>query len=300
MLLLHPGVPLAPHDLWGAGWLRAWSADPFAVAPLAIAGVLHAVGTRRLWRAAGTGRGLSRTEVATFWSGWLVLALALVSPLHRLGGALFSAHMTQHELLMVVAAPLLVLGRPMIAWVWALPPAWRRGAGGVARLRPVAGTWSTLTAPGTAWSVHTVALFAWHVPALYQATLRSDAVHAAQHASFFGTGLLFWWSLLRLRRATRGAAVAWLFGATIVTGALGALIAMSRTLWYPAYAATSAPWGLMPLEDQQLGGIIMWMPGGLSYLLAALWLMSGWLREPSAGAAAGPTVAVTPTRSTTG
>jgi cytochrome c oxidase assembly factor CtaG len=223
---------------------------------------------------------VSWPQLAAFWGGWLALAAALVSPLHPLGGVLFSAHMAQHELMMVVAAPLLVLARPLAAVAWALPPGGRRALGAVGRAPAWAGAWRRLTKPVVAWVLHVGALLVWHLPALYQATLRSDAVHAAQHASFLGTGLLFWWAMLAGRRAARGAAVAWLFGAFMVTGGLGAALTLAGTLWYPDYAATTAPWGLMPLDDQRVGGMIMWVPGGVSYLLAALRLVAGWLREP--------------------
>lgn len=274
--MLHPGEPLAPHDLW-----RAWDFDPLLVVPLIVTAALYATGVRRLWRQAGTGRGVRRREVASFWAGWLTLVVALVSPLHPLGGALFAAHMTQHELLMVVAAPLLVLGQPGVAMVWGLPPAWRRPATRWTHAPAVARSWRWLGAPLQAWWIHALLLWVWHVPRLYEGALRSDAMHAAQHACFLGSALLFWWVLLRARLHGRGAAVGYLFGAMVVTGALGALLTFATSLWYPSYARTTLAWGLSALDDQRLGGMIMWMPGGVSYLLAALWLMTGALQEPA-------------------
>ena len=108
-------------------------------------------------------------------------------------------------------------------------------------------------------------------------------MHAAQHACFLGSALLFWWVLLRARLHSRGAAVGYLFGAMVATGTLGALLTFATTLWYPTYARTTLAWGLTALDDQRLGGMIMWMPGGVSYLLAALWLMAGALQEPARG-----------------
>ncbi len=252
---------------------------------LLVSAWLYFRGVRALWESAGAGHGVRRWEVAAFAGGWLTLALALVSPLHRLGGVLFAAHMAQHELLMVVAAPLLVLGRPIIPFLWALPISWRRVAGGWSAAGPVSATWTVLTLPLMAWAVHAVAVWLWHAPSLYQATLGSEWVHTLQHASFLVTALLFWWALLHGRegRLGRPAAVIYLFTTAGHTSLLGALLTFSPRLWYPLYDSTTGPWGLTPLEDQQLAGVIMWVPAGLSYLVAALALAATWLRDPTAG-----------------
>jgi putative membrane protein len=277
-MMLHPGAPPAPHDLLGA-----WSFEPGVVLPLAVAGWLYVRGIRALWRSAAPGRGVRGREVTAFGLGWLALAIALVSPVHRWGEALFSAHMVQHELLMAVAAPLLVLGRPLIPWLWALPAGWRRPVGRLASAPPVRSGWQGLTHPGVAWTLHAVAIWGWHLPALFQATLRSETVHALQHASFLGTGLLFWWTVLERRHGRLGwpGAVIALFTTAVHTGLLGALLTFSNRLWYPIYAPATAAWGLTPLEDQQLAGLIMWIPGGLAYLIAALALLASWLGEPA-------------------
>jgi len=122
----------------------------------------------------------------------------------------------------------------------------------------------------------------WHAPALYQATLTSGAVHTLQHVSFLGAALLFWWALLHGRegRIGRPAAVIYLFTTAVHTSLLGALLTFSSRLWYPIYQATTGPWGLTPLEDQQLAGLIMWVPAGMAYLGAALALAATWLSEP--------------------
>ena len=113
----------------------------------------------------------------------------------------------------------------------------------------------------------------------------NDAVHALQHVSFFGSALLFWWTIIhahapggRARAVTFGTAVLLLFGTALHSGALGGLLTFSRTLWYPAYGNAAAAWGLSPLEDQQLAGLIMWIPATFAYLVAALFLFAGWLR----------------------
>ena len=268
-------APLASHHLW-----RAWGVEPGVVLPLAVAAGLYARGLRALWRQAGAGHGIRRWQAGAFAAGWLVLAIALVSPLHELGEALFSAHMAQHELLMAVAAPLLVLGRPVVPFLWGLPMAWRRTAGHWASTAPVRATWLALTLPSVAWTVHAVAIWAWHAPALYDAAVTSDAVHALQHASFLGSALLFWWALIHGRngRLRYGASVLYIFTTALHTTALGAVLSLASRPLYPAYAAT-AVWGLTPLEDQQLAGLIMWVPAGIAYLVAALALMAGWLQE---------------------
>ncbi len=276
-LPVHDGQPLAPHDLWAA-----WSWEPLVVVPLLLSAWLYVRGLRALWRASGSGHGIRHREALAFACGWITLALSLVSPLHRLGGVLFTAHMAQHELLMVVAAPLLVLGRPVIPFLWALPVTWRRIVGSWSATAGVSRTWELITLPSVAWVLHAVAIWLWHAPSLYQATLGSETVHTLQHVSFFGTGLLFWWAVLHGvgSRLARPAAVIYLFTTAGHTSLLGALLTFSPRLWYPLYDETTAPWGLSPLEDQQLAGVIMWVPAGLSYLIAALALAATWLREP--------------------
>jgi cytochrome c oxidase assembly factor CtaG len=222
-------------------------------------------------------------EAAAFAGGWLGLFVALVSPLHRLGGVLFSAHMAQHELLMAIAAPLLVLGRPLVAFLWAIPISWRRAAGAWAGIPPVNVTWAFLTLPLVAWTLHAIAIWLWHAPALYQATLNSEAFHTLQHVSFLGTALLFWWALLQTRegRLGRPTAMLYLFTTSVHTSLLGALLAFSSALWYPLYGSSTMAWGLTPLEDQQLAGLIMWVPAGLAYLVATLAIAASWLKEPA-------------------
>ena len=226
-------------------------------------------------------------QQACFWAGWTILALALVSPLHPLGEVLFSAHMAQHEILMLVAAPLLVLSRPLVAFLWGMPFGWRRGVGAWSKARPVQRIWSALTDPMTAWCIHAIALWAWHAPPLFQATIGNDWIHGAQHASFLGSALLFWWALFYAQgEKNYGAGVFYIFTTAIHTGILGALLTFAPRLWYPAYAATAPAWGLTPLEDQQIGGLIMWVPAGLVYIAAGLAMFAAWMRHSERRSAA--------------
>jgi len=275
-LAFHDGRPHAVEDL-----LYTWGLDPLVLAGLALSGWLYWRGVRRLWRSAEGARGVRRWEAWCFAGGWATLFVALVSPLHPLGEVLFSAHMTQHELLMLVAAPLVVLGRPVVAFLWALPVAGARRVGGWGRARWFQKGWRALTNPLAAWGVHAAALWLWHVPLLFEATLRSDLVHTLQHVSFLGSALLFWWALVHGPRglAGYGAGVLYLFTTAVHSGVLGALITFTRGVLYPSYGATAPAWGLTALEDQQLGGLIMWVPAGLVYIAAGLLMCAGWMRE---------------------
>ena len=251
------------------------------ILPLYASAILFLVGTVRLWRRAGHGRGVRRWQVVCFWSGWTVLALALLSPLHWLGERLFTAHMTEHELLMAVAAPLLVLARPGSTMLWALPQRMRAPVGGIARWPILGGVWRFASAPFAATLLHAVALWAWHLPGLYDLVLVSPLAHWLQHLSFLLSALLFWWALLQGPARSRGygAAFLYLFLTSLHTGLLGVLLTVSPRLWYPRQVAAAAEWGLTPLEDQQLAGLVMWVPAGLVYAAAALVLAGLWIRR---------------------
>ena len=211
----------------------------------------YGAGVRRLWRKAGAGRGITPANFACFAAGWAVVAAALLSPLHHAAERLVWAHMVQHELLMVVAAPLIVLGRPLEAFGWV-------AAFRVPRL---------LSDPAFAWGLHAAALWAWHAPFLFEAALASPWAHVAQHASFFLPAAIFWWTVLAPGARALPAMMS-LLTTMMHTGALGALMTFSRTPWYGGFG----------LEDQQLAGLVMWVPAGLAYPLAALFLLSRALR----------------------
>ena len=255
-----------------------WTFEPWVVACLVLTAVLYALGVARLWHRAGPGRGVHARRALAFCTGWLATAAALISPLDGLGTQLFSAHMLQHEVLMIVAAPLFVLGRPLAAFAWALPQAWRRVVGHFFHRPGWRVPWLLVTAPLAAWLVHALVLWLWHVPVAFEAALASDAVHALQHTSFLLAALLYWWSVIGHERQ-RGAAMASLFTTMIHTGALGALLTLSPVPWYPTYAPRTLAFGLDPLEDQQLGGLIMWIPAGAAYIACGLATAARWLQR---------------------
>ena len=262
-----------------------WSFDPLVISVLTISAVVYALGLRNLWRSGRRGSGISLYESLAFAAAWIATFFALVSPLHPWGEVLFSAHMTQHEILMLISAPLFVLGRPFVAASWALPSMTKRFIVPLSNTRGIKRGWRAITAPFAAWLIHAIALWVWHIPSLFQATLRSDLVHTLQHASFFLSALLFWWAIIYSRRGAHayGAGVLYLFTTSIHSGLLGVFLTLTTRVWYPAYSETTASWGLTPLEDQQLGGLIMWVPAGIVYIIAALIMFAAWMRESENG-----------------
>ena len=268
----------APHA-WAHADRAAVAGDaltPWIAGMLVVAAALYAAGLYRAASLRRPRRALIRHAVM-FAAGWTTLALALVWPLAGLTAGLFSAHMIQHELLMVVAAPLLVLGRPLAIWTWALPRRWRRIIARPFRRGAFESVWRAVSSPAGATLIHAAAIWVWHVPRIFELSEESVAAHAFQHIAFLFSALLFWWALFKPARGGRiGAAVACLFITMLHTGALGVLLTFAGDVWYAAATANAARWGLTPLEDQQLGGLVMWVIGGLPYVTAALVLAARW------------------------
>ena len=275
-LLLAPGAALAFHGVDGS--TGGGTLEPWLLALLGASAIGYGAGIRALWRKAGAGRGLRGAHVASFAAGWSVLALALASPLDALAARSFALHMVQHELLMTVAAPLLVLGRPLEAWAWAFPWFSQRVALALGRSPAFTATWRGFTGLRGAWVLHAMAIWAWHVPSFFRAALADNGVHLVQHLVFLASALAFWWSVLSGARDKAGPALASLFTTMLHTGALGAILAFAPT---PLYMDAPSVLGISALEDQQIGGLVMWVPGGLAYLVAALALTARVLRAPS-------------------
>ena len=285
-LALTPSLGLA-HPIPGleAAGRPGWTLDPTITAPLALAAILFGAGWVRLYRRSGLGRQDLARRGGVFVAGWLCLAAALVSPLHQAGERSFAAHMVEHETLMLAAAPLLVLSRPLALMLWAFPAAGRRALGAAGRNGWIQRPWRVLTEPFTATFLQAAALWLWHVPGLFDLALGSDGWHVVQHLCFLVTALLFWSAVLPAHQRRKLArTIACLFITSVVTGALGAFMALSGSPWYARYAALGMDaWGLSPVEDQQLAGLLMWIPGGLVHAVAALVLMWGALNSASTG-----------------
>ncbi len=284
LLAAAPAVRAHAGEPHGDGaWWASWNGDPLLLISLAIVGGGYGFGLARIWRRTGGGHAISRMQAGCFAAGVVALLLALVSPIDALSAELSSVHMIQHMLLMMVAAPLLVLGHPSLAFLWALPPASRQVFGHVSRrMGKWRGCWYPFWQPAMAWILFALTLWLWHLPALYQAALRNQGIHDLQHLFFFGTAALYWRVLLdpvgRIR-LNRGLGVLYLFTTSLHATILGVFMALSPRIWYSDYAGRTPAWGLTPLEDQHLAGLIMWMPACTLYAMAAIGIFALWLRE---------------------
>ena len=269
----------AASDATGVSPTSGWSWPPAIVAALAITAILYIIGTVRMLRRSARPR-QHATTIAFFAAGWISLLIALDSPLHEIGEQLFWVHMLQHEILMLISAPLLVLGRPLIPFLWALPQRWRERAASIGRARSFRSVWDGFASPVSAWLISALGLWVWHLPWLFDQTLQNDWMHAAQHTTFLLTALLFWWPLTNpTSRFGYGAAIIYVFTTALHTSILGALLTFAPRPWYSPYLATAPLWHWTALEDQQLGGLIMWIPAGTLLIAVGLWLLVKWLNQ---------------------
>ncbi|MBI5132880.1 MAG: cytochrome c oxidase assembly protein [Rhodopseudomonas palustris] len=246
--MLDPYCGAAPLP---AEWLGRWNLDPVLIAALVGFGALHLGLLRRERVASSVDMDSRMLSAATAWS---LLAVLFVSPLCALTSALFSARVAHHAILVAVVAPLLVL-------------AWPR--------RPMPATIGR--ASGTAaFIVHMVLLWLWHAPAPYAAALGDPRIFWVMELSLLGSAIWLWSAVLS-PAARLGGALALLLGSVVQMGLLGAVITFARTPLYDAHLGVTTPWGLGALQDQQLAGLIMWVPASIPYLAAALALLASRL-----------------------
>ena len=213
-------------------------------------------------------------RLASFLGGIAALWVAIGSPLKELDDVLLQVHMTQHLILMMVAPALLLAGAPAIAMVRGVPPRIAK-----ALLRPmlrssgVRHLFAHLTQPWVCWTVFVAAIWAWHLPATFQLALRSEPWHAAEHACFFTTSLMFWYPVIQpwpsLSRWPRWAMLPYLLLADGQNTILSALFMFSGRLFYPYYLTAPHLAGFTPMGDQIVAGAIMWVPGSVLYLVPA-------------------------------
>jgi cytochrome c oxidase assembly factor CtaG len=280
------GAASATPGLWD------WSVDPALVAVILV-GILYRIGDRRTVAPERTRRE-RRWRAASFYAGLATVVLALNSPLDALSAQLFWAHMVQHVLLLVVAPPLIILARPWIRLWRSLPLSTRQslghGLGQGPRAAPLRSLSRTLGRPTASFLLFSTVLLVWHVPALFDATLRSSLVHALEHTLFFSTALLFWKQVLpspplraRLVPLQR---VGYLVGAMVVSWILAIVLALEPHPLYAHYAHEATRLGgISALADQQLAAGIMWVPGSITFLIVMFAYVHRWLTPTAPGTA---------------
>ena len=280
LILLLVSLPSLAHQsgdrppTWGA----AWTLSPWVLLPWLALASLYVAGLARLWRRAGVGAGIDGLQAFGFAGGMLALALATIWPLDAMGEWSLAAHIGQHMLLLAVVPPLLLAGRPAAAIAHVLP------AQLSARLHRATGRLQALATGGLgmATAAHVGVMLAWHLPVATTAALQNVAVHWVMHASFLLAGLWFWAALLhRIREPETGvgAALVAIIAVMMAMGFLGALLTFSRRVLYAVYGWRAPELGLDPMADQQLAGLVMWVPACLPYIVGGLVLARLWLRR---------------------
>ena len=283
-------APLLGHAVAGSnGAWRAFTLDPAIAAALLAASLLYARGHARM---GGSRRSAGRRRVTAFVLGEAVVAMALLSPIDAISDDLFSMHMVQHLLLIVAAAPLLVVGRPGHTMMASLPSRWRRlVVGRPLVVRFLVTGLPLLRLPAVAWTAFTLSLWLWHLPVVYEAAVETPWLHAIEHLAFLGTSMLVWSIALEHRRreglGVLGRAL-FLLATAAQSGVLGALLLFASTPLYSVHRAGAAAWGLTPLQDQQLAGALMWIPPSVVYLTAAAAMLLRWFRWMGTSEAAHP------------
>jgi putative membrane protein len=255
--------PLGPD---GFDW-TAWHADPTFVAGIAALGVLYVAALRR---GRAQGRRVKSVKVVSFFAGLAVLLGSLTGPLHDLSDYyLFSAHMVQHLLLVFAMPPLLLYGTPG----WMLSPFLRHPL--------VLSLGRRLTRPSGAFASFNLVLVAWHLPPLYNLAMDHHGVHIVQHLMIMVVSVILWWPVMspshELPRAPYPVQMLYLFVVGLPMVVVSIFITMAGSVLYPYYAAAPRVWdALTPHADQHLGGLIMWIPGGLVFLIAISVVFFRW------------------------
>jgi putative membrane protein len=242
-VLPYCGTPPWPGDLWSR-----WNLDPLLLASLTVAAYLYRVGAAKL------ARSLSNSAQAFFYTGWAIGTAALISPLCALSVSLFAARVAQHMVLALLAAPFVAAGKPVKVLSAALGLPARR--------------WKAR--PGWAALLFAAALWFWHAPSPYAATFTSVTVYWSMHVTAFASAVWLWSTLLVNPRVDPLLSVLAGLVSSVQMGLLGALVTLAPRTLYAPHVLTSAVWGLTPSQDQQLGGSIMWVPGCVVFLGAAM------------------------------
>jgi cytochrome c oxidase assembly factor CtaG len=276
LIFIMPCAPAAAHS-GGADYAPSEFASLIVLLALA---TFYALGATRLWRRAGGARGIAPRQALIFAAGWAALALLYVPAVRELSAGLFAAHMIEHEWAILIVAPLLILGQPFVAFAWALP---RPLLKALTRLRRgLQAAWRAATQPLFATLQHALIVWIWHASSLYELALQNRTAHVAQHACLLVSALIFWRAMLFSPQ--KGLVLFCLFFTIVQSGFLGVLLTLSERLWSASQSANAGAWGLTAIEDQQLAGLIMWVPAGLLYTGAALWIAASWIEHANKNA----------------
>lgn len=289
--LLCAALPAYAHTPGEAGNALGWSFELWVAVPLALTALAYAAALWRLHQHGIRRRVVSIAQCCFFALGLLSLVAALMSPLDALSEQLFSAHMSQHLMLMLVAPPLLILGRPELVLLWTFRLRVRRTIGRVWRRAGwLRGFCSLFRQPVAVWLLASAAMWFWHIPGPYTWAFTHPAIHVLEHMSFFVTSLALW--LLVLQPFSRGkgghgTALVLLATFALESSLLGALLAFAGHPFYAVHmhAAQHLPhWlpSITPLQDQQLAGLIMWVPASLVQLGALAAVFGDWLSQSPA------------------
>jgi len=277
--------------------LSSWDWRPEVILVILVMGGLFLIGWRRLraisgpaknWRSLG-----AKWRPIFYIIGLLVIGFALMSPLDVLVQQLFFMHMIQHLLLLLIAPPLLLLGQPLVPMLWGLPRQLRKPLGRALRTgQPLARIGDVITTPIFAAAAFVVTLAVWHIPVFYDAAQGRTFTHDLEHLMFFGTALLYWWPIIHpsggRRRLSFGLALPYLLPPFLESMLIGVMLTFAGQPLYQTYAEMEMPWGLNPVTDQQLGGLIMWIPGGMFFLIPMIGLLIALLNNEERPVRPGP------------
>jgi cytochrome c oxidase assembly factor CtaG len=260
--------------------LTEWAFDPSFIVSIALVATIYLIGLRRLAYRGQHGRIVTRQHIASFFLGLLAIILAFESPIDPLSNLLLSVHMVQHLLLLLIAPPLLLLGKPIPVLLVGAPHGLAQWLGRAhARTAWFRGVTRTLTGPFVAWTLFIGVMLTWHLPALYDAALGNAGVHLLEHLCFLFTGVLFWWVIIQplpgAPRVAHGWRLLYVFTAMVPGTALGAIFVFASSSVYAFYAALPRLWGIPILNDQGLAGSIMMVGGDFILAIAAIPLFVG-------------------------
>jgi cytochrome c oxidase assembly factor CtaG len=271
--LLSGGHTLSPQGFW-----YSWADEPLMTIVVFALTAMYAIGWSRLHAVAP--KSVPVWRLGCYLGGVLAFAAALLSPIAAYSEELFAMHMVQHLLLLIAAPPLILLGAPFLPMLWSLPRSWRRPIGRLGRPgQPLYTIGQAITHPLVAVSAYVGSVAIWHIPAFYDAAQGRTFTHDLEHVMFYGTALLYWWPIIHptggRRRLSLGMALPYLVPPFLEGMAIGITLTFSSRPLYSTYASldTDPIWGLDTLNDQQLGGLIMWVPGGLFFLIPLLGIL---------------------------